>query len=67
MTYFLGRAESVVRILAETVSADRLIAEARADSEPQVDEAGLTGDALRNARRQNRRVEITLLPGAGRQ
>ena len=55
------RAEAVRDILAIHVVADRLMAEARSESEPLVPNTTGANRAI------NRRVEITLFPGPGRQ
>jgi type VI secretion system protein ImpK len=48
------RARMVLRMLGQTVSAERIAAEGRADAEPIADNASAEG------RSRNRRIEITL-------
>lgn len=55
------RAESVADILIQTVEAERVLAEPRAENEPRVPNTSAQNRA------RNRRVEITLFPAPGQQ
>jgi type VI secretion system protein ImpK len=56
-----ARAEAVLQILSARVTGDRLVADGVADTQP------VAANDSADGRSRNRRVEITLMPQAGRQ